>query len=105
MIAHENGRIARLWNRLLDEIEVLRHGQPDRSSPQQEPSILLSHEAFSSLHIFNSVVLPVRSAIYETIRFVFLTARRSGRQWFSTRFEPQRSVIQLGDTRPFIDPT
>jgi hypothetical protein len=74
MIAHEDGPIAWLWNRLLDEIEVLRHGQPDRSPPQQEPSILLNHEAFSSLHIFNSAELPVKSAIYETIRFVFLTA-------------------------------
>jgi hypothetical protein len=57
MIAHEDGPVARVRNRLLDEFEVLGHGQPDRPPPQQQLSIPLTHEALSSLHIFNSAVL------------------------------------------------
>jgi hypothetical protein len=33
MIAHEDGPVARFRNGLLDEIEVLRHGEPDGSPP------------------------------------------------------------------------
>jgi hypothetical protein len=43
VIAHEEGPVARLRERLLNEIEILRHRQPDRPPSYQQPSISLNH--------------------------------------------------------------